>query len=80
MYNAKSDAALQRAINRFKDACDDLAFKGTIPVFSEDPREAELLRLTHEGIDVEYEQARDALVRLVERRANKPLASTVHGD
>lgn len=54
-------AAVQRAITRFSNAVYEEAFKGTIPVDSDESIAA------IEQIDHEYVRARHCLLRLIER-------------
>lgn len=59
-------AALTRAVNRFDIAAQEYAFRGTIPA-----GESEEASLAYELVEMEYDTARNLLVRLVERVAAK---------
>lgn len=62
-YVAKSDAALQRAINRFADACHDKVLQGAILY-----GESEYAAACYDAIDDRLDASRAALERLIERR------------
>ena len=65
LYVAKSDAALQAALNRFQIAVEDLAFIGTIPV------EEAAGRAARQAIIEEHERSRALLEALIERRSGR---------
>lgn len=63
MYNPRSDAALQRALNRYYSASQDKAFQGTIPRYESEASEA-----AWDAIDWELERARELVEALIQRR------------
>lgn len=63
MYDPRSDAALQRALNRYYSASQNKAFQGTIPRYESEASEA-----AWDAIDWELERARECVEALIQRR------------
>lgn len=61
-------AVVTRTITRFRNAVLADFEKGSIPVYSNDREEQELIDATRDAIDLEYERAELALRRLINRR------------